>query len=288
MWYKLSDLAAELAAVPACLSNAIDIVHYLDAEHTAQFLPRWIRRSAVSRVRTIGTFHQPPELLGDLVGRAAARSLDLVLVVSPTQEAFFREFMPAECVRTVLYGVDTDFFRPAASRAARRSFRCITAGHWMRDWAAVRAVAESVAAEADIEFHVVTDRSTGLDDLPNIRRHANVDDESLRRLYQDADVLFLPLISATANNTLLEGLACGLPVVSTRLASVETYAGDGPAVLVERDDVSSLADAVLALRGDTERRVRMGRAARERAVSLSWPRVAAQLEDIYAALVGRG
>ena len=66
-WYKLSDLAAELRVLPACLSNAIDIVHFLDAEHTGQFLQTWIRLSKFSRVKTIGTFHQPPELLRDLV-----------------------------------------------------------------------------------------------------------------------------------------------------------------------------------------------------------------------------
>ena len=45
-------------------------------------------------------------------------------------------------------------------------------------------------------------------------------------LYQGADLLLLPLIDATANNTLLEGLACGLPVLASDLTGVRDYAPD--------------------------------------------------------------
>src|SRR5262245_4399132 len=40
-WYKLSDLAAELRAVPGCVGGWTDVVHFLDAEHSVQFLPGW-------------------------------------------------------------------------------------------------------------------------------------------------------------------------------------------------------------------------------------------------------
>jgi glycosyltransferase involved in cell wall biosynthesis len=286
-WYKLSDLAAELRALPDTLGNAVDVVHYLDGEHTAQFLPRWVKRWPTSRVRTVATFHQPPELLPDLVSPDIVRHLDFVLVVSPTQEPFFREFLPAHRVRTLLYGVDADFFRPSASRSPDGVFRCITAGHWMRDWRAVRSVAEALSAHRDIEFHVVTGRPTPLEDLANVTIHRDVSDESLLHLYQQADVLFLPLVSSTANNSLLEGLACGLPVVSTRLASVSAYVGEGPAVLVAMNDPAMLGDALLALRRDPARRAAMAQAARRRAEALAWSRVACEWERTYRDILGR-
>lgn len=284
-WYKLSDLAAEMRAIPACMTGGLDVVHYLDAEHTAHYLPGWLKRARWPRVKTVGTFHQPPELLPDLVNRDIVSQLDLVLVVSPSQEAFFRAVMPAERVRTLLHGVDADFFRPGGARRPGARFMCITAGHWMRDWNAVRAVVETLAAEPDIEFHIVTNRDTGLSGLGNVTQHVDVDDEALRRLYQQADALFLPLVNATANNSLLEGMACGLPVISTEMTSVRAYTGEGPAILVEGNDPGRLARALLELRGDVARRERMAQASRARAEALAWPRIAPQWERTYAALV---
>jgi len=127
-----------------------------------------------------------------------------------------------DCLHQVLHGIDTDFFTPRTEARREGPFRCVTAGHWLRDWTAVRAVA---VALPDVEFHVVTDRDTGLAGLANVRTHRNVDDATLRSIYQQSDALFLPLVQSTANNTLLEGIACGLPAVSTDLPSVGIFIG---------------------------------------------------------------
>ncbi len=284
-WYKLSDLAAEIAVTPAAMTNAVDIIHFLDGEHTGQYLPAWIKRWRRSRVKTVGTFHQPPELLPGLVNPNIVRSLDRVTLVSPSQVSYFRAFLPAERIQTILHGIDVEFFRPAESRKPDGIFRCITVGHWMRDWRAIRAVAEAVRPRRHLEFHTVTNRATGLEGLPNVHRHENVDDESLRGLYQQADVLFLPLENATANNSLLEGIACGLPVVSTRIESVLAYVDETAADLVAGNEPEALAAAICRLDDDPDRRARMAAAARARAEALAWSRIAAEWEDLYASML---
>src|SRR5689334_6935682 len=60
-WYKLVDLEAELAAMDRCSAGDVEIIHFLDGEHSGQFLPRAIKRSRSSAVRTVVTFHQPPD-----------------------------------------------------------------------------------------------------------------------------------------------------------------------------------------------------------------------------------
>src|SRR6266850_3703369 len=37
-WYSLSDLNAEILAIAACLAGRTDIVHFLDGDHSPQFL----------------------------------------------------------------------------------------------------------------------------------------------------------------------------------------------------------------------------------------------------------
>jgi hypothetical protein len=117
-WYKLSDLNAELRLLPSCLAGRVDIVHYLDAEHTAQYLPAWLRRARASRTKTVATYHQPPDLLPTLVNADIVAALDHVIVVSPVQLDFFREALAPEKIDVVLHGVDRYGVLPAAQRGA--------------------------------------------------------------------------------------------------------------------------------------------------------------------------
>ncbi len=146
-------------------------------------------------------------------------------------------------------------------------------------------MAERLAGEA-VEFHVVTDRKTGLEDLPNVRRHSKVDDERLLALYQEADALLLPVHRSTANNALLEGIACGLPVISTRLPSIAAYVPGGEAILVAGNDPDELTDAVRSLQEDAGAAREMGRKARRRAEELSWRNLAPRYAEIYAGVAG--
>jgi glycosyltransferase involved in cell wall biosynthesis len=279
-WYKLSDLAGEMRAFAASALGRADIVHFLDAEHGGQYLPGWFDRFPVRRAKMAVSYHQPPELLPELVNGEVAARFDRVVVVSPTQRAYFERFMPAEKIVTILHGIDTDFYRPA-SLAPDGIFRCVSAGHWLRDWGTVRAVAEQFASRPDVEFHIVTNRETGLEDLSNVHFHRDVPDEKLRAVYQRGDVLLLPLTGSTANNSLLEGLACGLPVVSTDLASVRTYVGQNAALLLPSGDVQGVVDAVETLRADGALRERLAQGSRARAEELSWQRITRDYEALY-------
>ena len=282
-WYKLSDLAAELRAFGACLSGRADIIHFLDGEHSGQYLPQWLGERR--RVKLVASYHQPADLLPDLVPQAVAARFDRVVVVSPAQRAFFEAFMPAERIVTILHGIDTDFFAPLGQRSSDGIFRCVTSGHWLRDWPTILRVAERLRDRPDIEFQIVTNRETGLEHLPNVRFHQNVSDEQLRLIYQGSDALFLPLTESTANNTLLEGIACGLPVIATDLPSVRAYVSDRCAMLPPAGDVDALVAAIERLKSEEGLRSAMGAAARSRAEQLSWARISREYEDLYLRLV---
>lgn len=282
-WYKVSDLNSELLAFGRCLSGQLDIVHFLDGEHSARFLPRALKALG-SQVRTVASFHQPPDLLAQLLDPAVLSGLDHVVLMSPSQRAFFEDRLAADRISVILHGVDTDFFHPPAQPEPRSRPRCITVGHWLRDWPLVRAAAEGLPA---VDFHVVSPRETGLEDLPNVRLHRGVGDEMLALLYRQADLLFLPLTDSTANNSLLEGLASGLPIVSTDLPAVRAYLPGDEALLTPIGDADAAIAAVQRLLDDPALRTRKGLAAHARAEALSWPRVAAQYESLFASLAQR-
>lgn len=286
-WYKSTDLAAECGLMFGAATGRFDVAHYLDGEHSLGFFPALAKARRLP-VRVIGTFHQPPDVLHRLISHEAVSALDLVLVMSPTQEAFFTQWLPAERVRTFLHGVETGFFKPAVDADHRSVFRCLTVGHWLRDWAAIGETVDSFRRDADVEFHIVTNRETGLEGRRNVVTHRNVSDDELLRLYQTSDLLLLPLTNATANNSLLEGMACGLPIVSTDIPSVRAYVGEGSARLVPLNQRDAWGAAIRALMGDDAMRVEMGQAARARAEALSWPKRTAALVEIYEQLARRG
>lgn len=279
-WYKLSDLTAEIDAAWRSRAGRADIVHYLDGEHSAQYLPRW---RSVARVRLVASYHQPPELLDGLVDPRVVARLDCVIVVSPTQVPYFERLTGAGRTRLILHGIDTAFFQPPARRVSSR-FRCLTVGHYLRDFEAVAAVARHLQPNADIQFHVVAAQAGSLRDHPNITLHSGISDESLVRLYQEAHVLLLPLLHATSNNALLEGMACGLPLIVTAFPSIEMYTGSAAALFVERNDPDELLAAILRLASQPDLCLRMGEAARKRALELDWCRVAPHFATLYAEL----
>ena len=284
-WYKLSDLAAEARAAFAATRGSFDLLHYLDGEHTARYLPRARRLLGRGRPRIVATFHQPPDLLATLVRRDVVAQLDAVTLVSITQRRFFDGLLPSDRVAVIPHGIDTDFFCPAGAPVDDGSFRLITVGHHLRDYAAVGAVAKRLRDDPTIRFDVVSGPTTGLEGFSNVEHHRGVSDEQLVRLYQQAHLLLLPLLETTANNALLEGIACGLPVVSTALPSVAMYVPGDEAILIDRNDPDALTEAVLRLRRDPEQRARRAQRARLRAESLAWPRIAPRFDQLYGELL---
>jgi len=89
----------------------------------------------------------------------------------------------------------------------------------MRDLEILSKVAKELP---EFEFHLVAKKAK-LEKRDNIIIHQGIPDEELLKLNQESDILLMPLINATANNGIMEGIACGLPVLTTDLESTREY-----------------------------------------------------------------
>ena len=86
-------------------------------------------------------------------------------------------------------------------------------------------------------------------------------------------------------NALLEAMSCGLPVICTSSSGLGDYAKGDRARVVPVGDAVALANAIVALVGDHEARLSVGRAARafvEEHCSL--PRYSSRLASILASV----
>ncbi len=290
-YYKLSDLTAEIKALRKCWQKKVDIVHYMDGEHSAQYLPWLCKLPRKIRPKIVATYHQPPELLDSLTCKKVISMLDHVTVVSHEQIPYFQGLLPSDKITVILHGINVDFFRPRNTPKTGGVFRCITVGHWLRDFKAIREVAKKLVEYKNIEFHVVTSeltgpRQTGLEGLTNVILYRNtLDDAGLLEQYQQADILFLPLLQSTANNALLEGIACGLPVISTLLPSVKAYLPGKEAILIKDNDPKQFIDVISDLFRNSDNCRNMAQEARKRAEELDWRNIAPQYEAVYSKLL---
>lgn len=281
--YELNDFRAELAALRRSLRSDIQILHLLDAEHSLMFLPGWLKKIGLfKRVpKIIAMFHQPVDLLEKLINRQIAQLADCVLTVSPDQKEYFQSFIPREKVKMILHGIDTAHFCPGTLPPSGATLRCVAGGVWLRDYDSVIKTARLLRERKEIEFHIVASKFSVPADLSNITVHRNISDGDLLNLYQSAHVLFMPLKAATANNVLLEGLACGLPVVSSDLHSVRTYFPGKEAILVKDNNPAEFAEILSGLARDRSKLARLSSSARERAEQLSWRNISREYADLY-------
>jgi glycosyltransferase involved in cell wall biosynthesis len=75
----------------------------------------------------------------------------------------------------------------------------------------------------------------------------------------EADVFVLPSRGDNAPMSILEAMACGLPVVSTRVGGIPELVTDGETgLLVAPDDAAGLAAAIEALASNADLRARLG------------------------------
>jgi glycosyltransferase involved in cell wall biosynthesis len=86
---------------------------------------------------------------------------------------------------------------------------------------------------------------------------------------------------ATANNSVMEAMSCGVPVVATDIGGIREYTGPHPAILCPQWDPESIAAGILRIFRDRAEAARMRKAARERAVEFDYRVMARNLSRAY-------
>jgi len=101
-------------------------------------------------------------------------------------------------------------------------------------------------------------------------------------LYRQADAMLNPARVDNMPNSVLEALACGLPVISTNVGGVPFIVENGrTALLVDPDDAEAMARAILALQADDSLRQRLAANGRAEVEGYAWDRVGPQWLALY-------
>jgi glycosyltransferase involved in cell wall biosynthesis len=179
-----------------------------------------------------------------------------------------------EKIRVVPNGVDAEFSREGP--AATGDY--VLAVGTLEPRKNLASLVEA-ARRNDVELRVVGARGWGGVELAGngVRWLGEVNDADLARLYRGAACLAYPSVYEGFGIPVLEAMACGTPVVTSRGTAMEEIA-DGAAVLVDPSDPAELAAGIERAAAERDSLVARGL---ERARSFRWDAVADATVAVY-------
>jgi glycosyltransferase involved in cell wall biosynthesis len=244
--------------------------------------------SRITRNPIIATFHDPPSNLKWLqIDERIVDNLAAVVLVSESQRPHFKTLLPPDHIFFVPHGIDTEFFIPGEKLSSEQI--CITVGSHERDFATLTKAIDIVHKEKPhVRFIAVGAHRESPFEHERVEFLDHVGDKELLKLYQTAMVAVFSFYGATANNALLEAMACGLPVVSTDVGGVREYLGDDAGILCPPHDPDALAAAMLELLNNPLAAEKMGKASRARALKYDYQIVSNKMGQIYYKILKEG
>jgi len=276
---------AELLKYLRGTRNQNSVVHYLNAERDVRYFVKYKR--FFPSIKFCATFHKPPAVLQQTIKNPAILSnLDAAIAVGENQVEFLKEKLQLENVVFIPHGVDTKFFRPKLLNEKEDTI--IFVGQHLRDFEVFNYCIPRIAEKIkNLKVHVVIHWAYQHKITPHksIEVHTNISDKDLQGLYNNSSLLFLPLKDVTACNSILEGLACGLPVVTTDVGGNSFYLEGTKNILVPKGENYYYIDAITKLLSNPGTLKELAKSSREKALTLSWEKTAEKVEAFYKNLV---
>lgn len=231
-----------------------------------------------------------------LVPRALRFSRRVIADSESTRRDVVEQFgFPREAVTVVYPGYDPDAYFPAEPHAAVRASdapyvlyvgnlfphknleRLIDAFATVRRRVPVRLVVRGSGHPEYARALRAQVEALRLDGAVQFIGYA--DGRTLRDLYLGAVCLAFPSLGEGFGLPLLEAMACGLPVITSRVSSLPEVAGDA-AVLVDPTDAAELAEAMHRVVTGPDLREELRRRGFAQAARFSWRRTAIEVSRL--------
>ena len=296
-----------------------------DVVHSHYWLSSWVGRelSQAMGVPHVVTFHtlslikmqsragevEPAER--PVVEAEVMATADRIIAFSPHERDAMARLYGADAgkVSLVPCGVDLSLFRPLDQNSVRARLGLngekillyvgrieplkglellVETAAQMDSDESVRVVVVGADANGDREMDRVKRLAKERDLEDQIDFVGQVDHNELPLYYNAADVCVVPSYYESFGLVALESMACGTPVVATRVGGLSTIIHHGrTGYLKSWRCPEAFANSVEMIISSDGLQQSMGEAARKRAEGMGWDNVAAMMWDEYASLTGR-
>lgn len=205
-------------------------------------------------------------------------------------------FMPNLDIGVIPNGIDTEKFHPPENQKLDKPIKALTVCRLIsrkRIDLLIKAVAAAKDLGLDIRLNIagegnLTETLEQLTVELGLATRVNflgrVPAEQMPQLYRDNDVLVMSSAHEGMSNAMLEAMASGLPIITTRCEGVEELITDN-GIVIEQPDEKLLAEALKALAENEKTYNAMSAAAGKHAQKFTWKSVAQRYIRLYEATV---
>jgi colanic acid/amylovoran biosynthesis glycosyltransferase len=221
-----------------------------------------------------------PKRFGDNHYARLFESGDLFLPVSPRwNDALASMGCPPGRIRTHRMGIDIRLFPQRSPARSSGTLRILTIGRLVEKKGIADAILAVAGLTTNVEYEIVGDgplraelealvRTQRMDDRVRFIGAQTRDQISAR--LQRADIFLAPSVTGRDGDiegipvTIMEAMATGLPVVSTKHSAIPDLVADGVSgFLVDEHDIAALTSRLSALAADSTLRAQMGAIGRD-------------------------
>lgn len=284
--------------------NAYDVVHAffgfpggMVAWRTAGRVPYLVSLRGSDVPGANARFALDYKILGPLFRRIWRGSAGLYACSDGLRERALR-FLGDVAVGVVANGVDAERYSPSGRAIDPRAPRLLSVGRMSasKRMEVVIAAAEMLRASRPgttltlagggglLERTRELVRSRGLENF--VRVEGVVPAERMGQVYREHDMLVTATMQEGMSNAMLEAMASGLPIVTTRCEGVAELIGENGIVL-DSAEPAAMADAVASL-CEPAAHAAAAAAARRQAMRFTWQAAAEAYIGIYRELSGKG
>jgi len=202
------------------------------------------------------------------------------------------EFMPALDIKVIPNGIDVEKFYPAQEQSLTKPIKLLTVCRLIsrkRIDLLIRAAARAKELGLDIQFNIAGEGNL-MKPLQNLADDLNLTDsvvfmrrvpaEQMPQVYRDNHIFVMSSAHEGMSNAMLEAMASGLPIITTKCEGVQELIADN-GIVVDYPKAEAIAEAIKTLADDRQTYKQISTAARKQARKFSWKSVAEAYSALY-------
>ncbi|MGQ4912102.1 MAG: glycosyltransferase family 4 protein [Candidatus Thorarchaeota archaeon] len=301
--FSIDSISSPKTIAEASREHDIEVLHIQMNSGSTEFMLPYFKRSLPPLVVTYHLAYAAGKSLYKTMFEVAwkasifaAKKYDHVILVDPSQTPYFIEYgIPEDRITVIKNGVDTELFRPPDATLEDDGYiDFVYVGRLSLD----KGV--NVLLDAFGEYHRENPESRLTligDGMLKFQLEDCVDDDSVRwlgaidhnlipQVLRKMDVFVIPQNIGGLGLSVMEAMACGLPVVTTAIGETVRLLGEDEGVLVRPHNTNDVVDAMTLLAEDRRLRRSMGRRCRQKVVeNYSWKHQLKGIEDVYERVI---
>jgi glycosyltransferase involved in cell wall biosynthesis len=240
--YTSFSAALEIYGLIQSFKNKSEILFYPYADYDYNYLGyiKFFHRKKI----VLWSYFSVEELRTRFKNFNHFEKADLILIAGKDQYDFLKLKLKNPILKYFPIGVDSDFFIP---KSEYNKYQIVFSGANRRDFkTAIKAfdLIYDDFKKLKVYFIGCHNIYETIQNREYIEICQHLSDEDMLKIYQDSHLQVLTLLDGGSSNSLLEGYACGIPVICTELPNITDYLIENENLRIKKYDYLSLGEKI--------------------------------------------